>query len=159
MEAILSNSFDIDIQFRKTKKNYLSKLFNFSNNVEQGLCRSNSFNGKINSVSYEDSNSTDPSIKSSRSKTILNSLSKNSLKASLFKKHHLRKDLFGNLIEKGGNHKVSFKDDIKGNLLVEMTLIDTKQNSIRSKYYKNQTILREAKDKEEIICSGLCNIF
>ncbi len=90
MEAILSNSFDIDIQFRKTKKNYLSKLFNFSNNVEQGLCRSNSFNGKINSVSYEDSNSTDPSIKSSRSKIILNSLSKNSLKASLFKKHHIK---------------------------------------------------------------------
>ena len=43
----------------------------------------------------------------------------------------MRKDLYGNLIQKGGKHKVSFKDNIKGKLLVEMTLIDVKQNSIR----------------------------
>ena len=62
-------------------------------------------------------------------------------------------------ISKGGNHKVSFKDSIKGNLLVEMTLIDPKKNSLRGKNYKNYTIFREARDKEEICCSGLCYVF
>ena len=40
-----------------------------------------------------------------------------------------------------------------------MTLIDTKQNSLRSKYHKKQTAFIEAKDKEELICSGACKIF
>ncbi len=40
-----------------------------------------------------------------------------------------------------------------------MTLIDPKQNSLKSKNYKNLTIFREARDKEELFCSGVCNIF
>ena len=70
-----------------------------------------------------------------------------------------RKDIYGNIIEKGGKHKISFKDNFKGKYLVEMTLIDVKQNSLRGKNYKNYTIFREARDKEEILCSGVCNIF
>ena len=69
------------------------------------------------------------------------------------------KDIYGNIIEKGGKHKVSFKDSFKGKYLVEMTLIDVKQNSLRGKNYKSLTIFREARDKEEILCSGVCNIF
>ena len=152
MEAILSNSFDINKKFRKN--NSLSEFFHFSNIVEQERCRSNSFNRKIYSKFYEDNISTELSNKSPKSKKIIfNSFNQNSPKTILFKKNYLRKDIFGHIIEKGGNHKVSFKDDVKGNLLVEMTLIDTMQNSLRSRYYKHQTILREAKDKEEMICS------
>ena len=72
------------------------------------------------------------------------------------KKRSLRKDLYGNEIKKGGRHKVSFKDDIKGKLLVEMILIDAKQSSIRGKNYKKYTIGLRAKDKKELIT---CNIF
>ena len=68
----------------------------------------------------------------------------------------MRKDLYGNLIQKGGNHKVSFKDNIKGKLLVEMTLIDVKQNSLKGKNYKKYTVSLEAKDKREL---SVCNIF
>ena len=68
-----------------------------------------------------------------------------------------RRDIYGNIIEKGGKHKVSFKDNIKGQLLVEMTLIDVKQNSLRGKNYKKNTVCLEARDKKAL--SGACTIF
>ena len=81
----------------------------------------------------------------------------------------LRKDIYGNIIEKGGNHKISFKDDIKGKKLVETHLVDLKKNVIKNKkthkISKKDFIIeenlneREAKDKEKIICSGACFIF
>ena len=71
-------------------------------------------------------------------------------------KKRIRKDLYGNEIKKGGKHKVSFKGNIKGKLLVEMTLIDVKQSSIRGKNYKKYTIGLMAKDKKEL---STCNIF
>ena len=71
--------------------------------------------------------------------------------------NHVRKDIYGNIIEKGGKHRVSFKDNIKGQLLVEMTLIDVKQNSLRGKNYKKNTVCLEAKDKKAL--SGACTIF
>ena len=71
----------------------------------------------------------------------------------------IRKDIYGNIIEKRGKHKVSFKDDKKGKYLVEMTLIDTKQIILKEKNYKLYTIEREARDKEGLICSGLCLVF
>ena len=74
-------------------------------------------------------------------------------------KKHYRKDIYGNIIKKGGKHKISFKDSFKGKYLVEMTLIDVKQNSLKGKNYKNLTIFREARDKEELFCSGVCTIF
>ena len=40
--------------------------------------------------------------------------------------------------------------------LVEMTLYDSKESSLKSKKYKEYTINREAKDKIEMAC---CNIF
>ena len=143
MESNLSNSFDLNKAFINSNYNSSLQLFNFSN-LEKEYKHSNSFTGKKSS-NFSENNSTEQSNKTSKSKK--------------FKQNSLRKDLFGNIIVKGGKHKVSFKDDIKGNYLVEMTLIDTKQNSLRSKYYKKQTALIEARDKDEIICSGLCNIF
>ena len=153
MDTFLSISFDL---VKTSKRPNLSESFdNFAHRRE----RSNSFSLK-KSPDFLDDHSTEQSIKSSKSKNFtINSLNKNFRKENLFKSDYLRKDLYGNVIEKGGKHKVSFRDDIKGKLLVQMTLIDTKQNSIRSRNYKNQTIYLEAKDKEEIICSGLCNIF
>ena len=95
--------------------------------------------------------STDQSSKSlSLKKYQNNSIHKNKLVTEL------RKDLYGNIIEKGGKHKVSFKDDIKGKLLVEMTFYDSKQSSLKSKKYKEYTINREARDKIEMTC---CCIF
>ena len=46
-----------------------------------------------------------------------------------------RKDLYGNIIEKGGKHKVSFKDDIKGNFLVELTIYHSDENCLKRKEY------------------------
>ena len=154
MDVFLSNSFDSE----KTSKrpNLISESFN---NLAHRRERSNSFSLKKCHNFLEDL-STEQSIKSSKSKNFtINSLNKNFPKENLFKNDYLRKDLYGNVIEKRGKHKVSFRDDIKGKLLVQMTLIDTKQNSIRSRNYKNHTIYLEAKDKENVICSGLCNIF
>ena len=76
---------------------------------------------------------------------------------------NIRKDIYGNKIEKGGNHKISFKDNIKGKQLVETTLIDLKKNVIKNKkgykYEKKDFIIRETNDKEKIICSSACNIY
>jgi hypothetical protein len=143
MEKFSSNSFNSLKSLKTLNNNSSSDLFIFSNIPELKLCSSNSFNQKKSSELSEESTERN-------SKININ---------SLIKKNLLRKDIYGNKIEKGGSHKVSFKDDIKGNFLVEMTLIDTKQNSIKSRFIKNQTILREAKDKEELFCGGFCNIF
>ena len=67
-----------------------------------------------------------------------------------------RKDIYGNIIKKGGKQKVSFLDDIKGKPLVEMTIYHAEDNCLKSKNYKKYTIKREAKDKQEMAC---CNIF
>ena len=76
---------------------------------------------------------------------------------SLFKRK-LRKDINGNLIEKGGKHKVSFKDDIKGKFLVEITFYNAKDNCLRRKNYKDYTIKTVGKDKGANKSSG-CSIF
>ena len=154
MEDFLSNSFDL------YKKNIsTSELLQFDNNFEYKYSRSNSFTKKIN-LDLSDDSSTEHSNKLIKiKKGKFHSLNKNLPKNQLFNKNKITKDIYGNIIEKGKKYKVSFKDDIKGNYLVEMTLIDTKQNSYKSRYYKNQTIFRESRDKEEIICSGLCNIY
>ena len=57
--------------------------------------------------STEQSNKYNKSIKLKKEKN-------NSIHKNLFI-NDSRKDLYGNIIEKGGKHKVSFKDDIKGN--------------------------------------------
>lgn len=102
--------------------------------------------------------STEQSIKSiSPKKYRSNSIYKRFQKENLFKKK-IRKDLYGNIIEKGGKHKVSFIDDIKGKYLVEMTLYNSEDNSLRKKNYQDYTIKREARDKGGVICST-CNIF
>ena len=82
----------------------------------------------------------------------------------------LRRDIYGNLIEKGGEQKVSFKDHFKGKKLVETTIIDLKKSVINQnkknrlsrsidKIDKNDIIKEESKDKEEITCSSACYIF
>ena len=76
------------------------------------------------------------------------------LHTHLFKE--ARKDLYGNIIEKGGKYKVSFKDDIKGQVLVQMTFYDSKDVCLKSKINEKYTINREARDKMEMAC---CNIF
>ena len=102
--------------------------------------------------------STESSINSSYSKNYKNnSIYKKVRKNSLFKRK-LRKDINGNLIEKGGKHKVSFKDDIKGNFLVEITYYNAKDNCLKRKNYKDYTIKRLGNDKQTKKCSG-CNIF
>ena len=102
--------------------------------------------------------STEGSIEIKNSKQYKNnSIYKKNRKNSLFKKK-LRKDIHGNLIEKGGKQKVSFKDDIKGNLLVELTFYNKEDYCYKGKNYKNYTFKKEAKDKEANNCST-CNIF
>ena len=102
--------------------------------------------------------STESSISSSHSKKYKNnSIYKKIRKNSLFKRK-LRKDINGNLIEKGGKQKVSFKDDIKGKYLVELTFYSQNDNCLKRKSHKNYTYQRRAKDKEAID-SQPCNIF
>ena len=135
------------------KANLTSTSFNILK--DECVC----LNGKKFFKSFEDK-STQHLTKSPKSKNdTINSLRKKFPNDLSLETTNIRKDRYGNTIEKGGKHKVSFRDDIKGQLLVEMTLVDINQKSIRSKNYKDYTIYREARDKEGIICSGLCNIF
>ena len=111
---------------------------------------------KLSECSDESTSDMD-STKSSKSiKEMKPSEKKVMSKFGLFKKPNARKDLYGNFIKKGGNHKVSFKDEIKGKMLVTMTLIDVKQSSIKGKNVKNYTIDLIAKDKKEL---ATCTIF
>ena len=152
MVEIESNSMKIiDTEIDNIKKS-VSKSCSFSNN--QTIERPHSSSNDLKTISY-DGISTQNSFKFMNIKNNLNFISNKSLEKNRID----RKDIYGNIIKKGGNHKVSFRDNIKGNLLVEMTLIDQKQNSLRGKNYKTYTIFREARDKEEILCSGLCCIF
>ena len=98
--------------------------------------------------STEQSNKYNKSIKLKKEKN-------NSIHKNLFI-NDSRKDLYGNIIEKGGKHKVSFKDDIKGNFLVELTIYHLDENCLKRKDYKKYTINRQARDREDIAC---CNIF
>ena len=111
---------------------------------------------KLSESSSDESTEGSIEIKNSK-KYQNNSIYKKIRKNSLFKKK-LRKDIHGNLIEKGGKQKVSFKDDIKGNFLVELTFYNTKDYCFKSKNYKNYTFKKGAKDKEAMECST-CNIF
>ena len=158
MKTVLLNSSNLDksfIQFEKTSTNELFFQLNFPESKQN---HQSIFTKKSLSDSSGDSTDED-SIKSSKIKLKepLNSLNKKRIsKFYLTQKNNIRKDLYGNIIQKGGHHKVSFKDNIKGKMLVEMTLIDVKQNSLKGKNYKKNTISLEAKDKKEL---SVCNIF
>jgi len=140
MDKLSTNSCDLDKSFKKHNNISSSELFSCPYSLI--IRRSHSFSKKTPS-DLSSQNSTAQSIKKYNSP----------------KKIRIRKDIFGNVIEKGGKQKISFRDNFKGKYLVEMTLIDRKQNSLRGKNYKNYTIFREARDKEEVLCSGACNIF
>ena len=158
MEAALINSSNLDKSFIQFENNSTNELFFKLNSPESKEDNSSFFTKKSSSDSSGDSTDED-SIKSSKTilKASLNPLNKKAFsKFYLTQKNNIRKDLFGNLIQKGGHHKVSFKDNIKGKKLVEMTLIDVKQSSIRGKNYKKYTVSLEAKDKRELTT---CNIF
>jgi len=111
---------------------------------------------KLSESSSDESTEGSIEIKNSK-KYQNNTIYKKIRKNSLFKKK-LRKDIHGSLIEKGGKQKVSFKDDIKGNFLVELTFYNTEDYCFKSKNYKNYTFKKGAKDKEAMECST-CNIF
>ena len=145
----LNTSF---INYEHSSSNDLFSHLNLDN------INTNFFSTKRLSESEEDSASTDrDSISSSRSNKVLrSSLNKKMSKFALFKDVNVRKDRYGNIIKKGGKHKVSFKDEIKGKLLVEMTLIDVKQSSVKGENVKKYTVDLMAKDKREL---ASCNIF
>ena len=150
MDTSLLNSSNLNtsfILFENNSKNEL--LFQLNSEAES----SNLFSSKKSSDSSGESTDED-SIKPTESHK---SETHKKSKYHLNKRENVRKDLYGNIIQKGGKHKVSFKDNIKGKLLVEMTLIDVKQDSIRGKNYKKYTVSLEAKDKKEL--SGVCTIF
>ena len=150
MEALTTSPFDADS---------IPKRSNLASTLFKSDCYSNTLNREKSSNSLI-GNSTRQSTKSKKcNNQNINSLRKNLLKEFSFETNGIRKDIFGNKIEKGGRHKVSFRDDIKGQLLVEMTLVDIKESSLRSKNYKNYTIYREARDKERVLCSGVRIIF
>ena len=152
MDTSLLNSSNLNtsfIQFENNSKNEL--FFQLNSEVEA----SNFFSSKKSSNSSCES-TDEESIKHTESKKD-NNHKKSKFYLNKRKTVNIRKDLYGNIIEKGGKHKVSFKDNIKGKLLVEMTLIDVKQNSLRGNNYKKYTVGLEAKDKKEL--SGVCTIF
>ena len=138
MDTLSTHSSNIENSMKSHNNNSSISLFFSTNDKTPYYRRANSF------TKYKVEN------------TITNH--KNHFSKSTIKKHY-RKDIYGNVIKKGGKHKISFKDNFKGNYLVEMTLIDVHQNSLRGNNYKNLTVFREARDKEQIFCSGLCNVF
>ena len=75
----------------------------------------------------------------------------------------IRKDIYGNIIEKGGNQRISFKDNFKGKALVETTLINLKK-TVKLKKKSSKNVRKDieeirAKDKDVVICSSACTIF
>ena len=143
------NTYETEKSLKIYRNNSSTNLYKFQNILKPcpKKYRSNSFNKQMPGISGHLINGFSSKLLHKSNKSI-NCVKKPS-----------RKDIYGNIIEKGGKHKVSFKDSFKGKYLVEMTLIDVKQNSLRGKNYKSLTIFREARDKEEILCSGVCNIF
>ena len=148
MDKILLDSSELNKSFIQFENNSSSDLFSGLNNskLEQG---SSSFysSKKINDSS--DDSTQEDSIKYSLHSNIDYKIHK----------ENVRKDIYGNIIKKGGKHKVSFKDNLKGKKLVEMTLIDVKQSSIRGKNFKKYTVCLEARDKRDAFNSSTCNIF
>ncbi len=142
------SSFNLDkLNKNNEKKNNSASLLSLAFCEKEDF----SFFSEQKLFNYSSDESTEQSSKSlSMNNYKNNSIHKNKLK------REARKDLHGNIIKKGGKHKVSFKDEIKGKLLVEMTFYDSKESSLKSKNYKEYTINREAKDKIEMAC---CNIF
>jgi len=154
MEMLSSNSFEIEkTSFLKSK---INKKFHLSNKLN--IKRSKSFSREKYSELSEDK-STRQSISNFKHKKMIDNFFNKKSKAKLFMSKKIRKDIYGNIIEKKGKHKVSFKDDKKGKYLVEMTFFDTKEIILKSRDYKLYTIERESKDKEGVICSGLCLVF
>ena len=142
------SSFNLDkLNKNNEKKNNSASLLSLAFCEKEDF----SFFSEQKLFNYSSDESTEQSSKSlSMNNYKNNSIHKNKLK------REARKDLHGNIIKKGGKHKVSFKDEIKGKFLVEMTFYDSKESSLKSKNYKEYTINREAKDKIEMAC---CNIF
>ena len=142
------SSFNLDkLNKNNEKKNNSASLLSLAFCEKEDF----SFFSEQKLFNYSSDESTEQSSKSlSINNYKNNSIHKNKLK------REARKDLHGNIIKKGGKHKVSFKDEIKGKFLVEMTFYDSKESSLKSKNYKEYTINREAKDKIEMAC---CNIF
>ena len=142
------SSFNLDkLNKNNEKKNNSASLLSLAFCEKEDF----SFFSEQKLFNYSSDESTEQSSKSlSMNNYKNNSIHKNKLK------REARKDLHGNIIKKGGKHKVSFKDEIKGKLLVEMTFYDSKESSLKSKNSKEYTINREAKDKIEMAC---CNIF
>ena len=155
MDAIL-NSSDLNksfIDFENISSNDL--IFHLNSKIDENNlnCKANPFvkrDSKDSLETSEESTSDKESTKVSEAFKIMQ------INDFVFEKKKIRKDLYGNEIRKGGKHKVSFKDNIKGKFLVEITLIDVKQSSIRGKNYKKYTIGLLAKDKKEL---STCNIF
>ena len=158
MKTAILNSSNLDKSFIQFENNSTNELF-FQLNSSKSKQIKSSFSSKKSSSDSSGESTDEDSIKSSniKLKSSLNSLNKKTIsKFYLIQKNNIRKDLYGNIIQKGGHHKVSFKDNIKGKKLVEMTLIDVKQNSLRGKNYKKYTVSLEAKDKREL---SVCSIF
>jgi hypothetical protein len=142
------SSFNLDkLNKNNEKKNNSASLLSLAFCEKEDF----SFFSEQKLFNYSSDESTEQSSKS----LSMNNYKNNSIHKTKLKKD-ARKDLHGNIIKKGGKHKVSFKDEIKGKLLVEMTFYDSKESSLKSKNYKEYTINREAKDKIEMAC---CNIF
>lgn len=142
------SSFNLDkLNKNNEKKNNSASLLSLAFCEKEDF----SFFSEQKLFNYSSDESTEQSSKS----LSMNNYKNNSIHKNKLKKE-ARKDLHGNIIKKGGKHKVSFKDEIKGKLLVEMTFYDSKESSLKSKNYKEYTINREAKDKIEMAC---CNIF
>ena len=142
------SSFNLDkLNKNNEKKNNSASLLSLAFCEKEDF----SFFSEQKLFNYSSDESTEQSSKS----LSINSYKNNSIHKNKLKRE-ARKDLHGNIIKKGGKHKVSFKDEIKGKLLVEMTFYDSKESSLKSKNYKEYTINREAKDKIEMAC---CNIF
>ena len=148
MDNILLNSSELDKSFIQFENNSSSGLFLGLNNSKLEQDTSSFYSSKKTNDSSDDS-TQDDSIKYSLNSNIDYKIHKD----------NLRKDIYGNIIKKGGKHKVSFKDNLKGKKLVEMTLIDVKQSSIKGKNFKKYTVCLEAKDKRDAFNSSTCNIF
>ena len=148
MDNILLNSSELDKSFIQFENSSSSNLFLGLTNSKLDQDSSSLYSSKKAYDSSSDDSTQEDSIKYSLNSKYEYKIHKD--------RDNLRKDIYGNIIKKGGKHKVSFKDNLKGKKLVEMTLIDVKQSSIKGKNVKKYTVCLEARDKS---ASAACNIF
>ena len=71
----------------------------------------------------------------------------------------IRKDNFGNTIKKGGDHKISFIDNISHHNLAEIIYIKREEQEHKARSKSKREYFKNIEQYQTCQCSSVCNIF